>query len=60
MEDILNHKDESALFNIANNFAIRHHNPAQNQNYNEKFWYSWMFHFYLATYHTIVRHITEQ
>lgn len=49
-------KDDAAgLFNIANNFHIRHHNPKQKTNYNKSIWYSWMFHFYLATYHAAVR-----
>jgi len=52
---ILKHKDESILFDIANNFAIRHHNPEQKRDYDESIWYSWMFHFYLATYHAVIR-----
>ena len=24
-------------------------------NYDNKVWYSWMFHFYLATYHAVIR-----
>ncbi len=48
-------KDDSDLFNIANNFHIRHHNPAQSSNYDERIWCSWMFHFYLASYHALVR-----
>jgi hypothetical protein len=48
-------KDESALFEIANNFAIRHHSPDQKTNYDQAIWYSWIFHFYLATYHAVVR-----
>jgi hypothetical protein len=52
---VLDRKDESAIFEIANNFAIRHHNPQQKGNYDQDIWYSWMFHFYLATYHACVR-----
>lgn len=52
---VLERKDESAIFNIANNFAIRHHNPEQKSNYDKAIWYSWMFHFYLATYHASIR-----
>lgn len=52
---VLNKKDEAALFDIANNFAIRHHNPQQRANYDKSIWYSWMFHFYLASYHAIIR-----
>jgi hypothetical protein len=53
--DVLDSKDESALFDIANNFSIRHHNPNQKANYDQTIWYSWIFHFYLATYHAAIR-----
>ena len=52
---VLDGKDESAIFELANNFAIRHHNPKQKANYDRGIWYSWIFHFYLATYHAAVR-----
>ena len=34
LEKVLNRKDESALFEIANNFAIRHHDPKQKRDYD--------------------------
>jgi hypothetical protein len=52
---VLDGKDESAIFEIANNFAIRHHNPKQKANYDAAIWYPWIFHFYLATYHAAIR-----
>jgi len=52
---VLDGKDESAIFDIANNFAIRHHNPNQKSNYDRTIWYAWIFHFYMATYHAAVR-----
>jgi DNA repair exonuclease SbcCD nuclease subunit len=55
LKKALNKKDENALFQIANQFAIRHHNPNQKSDYDEKIWYSWIFHFYLASYHAIIR-----
>lgn len=55
LKKALNKKDERDLFNIANSFAIRHHNPDQKTNYDVKVWYSWMFHFYLASYHAVIR-----
>jgi hypothetical protein len=55
LDKVLDNKDESSIFDIANNFAIRHHNPKQKTNYDRSIWYSWMFHFYLATYHTAIR-----
>jgi len=52
---VLDAKDESALFDLANNFGIRHHDPKQKTNYDRAIWYSWIFHFYLATYHAAIR-----
>jgi hypothetical protein len=57
---VLDKKDDSAIFNIANNFGIRHHNPDQKTNYDRAIWYSWMFHFYLATYHAAVRLLVKK
>lgn len=60
LKAVLVRRDESVLFDIANNFAIRHHNPSQRQDYDENIWYSWMFHFYLATYHAVVRMLKKE
>ena len=51
----LNKKDESDLFNIANNFGIRHHNVDQKTDYDKAIWYSWIFYYYLATIHAVLR-----
>lgn len=48
-------KDESDLFNIANNFGLRHHNDKQRTDYDPNIWTSWMFYFYLATAHAALR-----
>ncbi len=55
LEKALNRKDESALFDIANNFGIRHHDPKQKTDYDVTIWHAWMFHYYLATYHAAIR-----
>ena len=47
--------DEGDLFNIVNNFGIRHHNDAQKTQYDKPIWYSWMFYYDLATIHAAVR-----
>jgi len=54
----ISQKDESDLFNIANNFAIRHHNDKQKTGYDKALWLSWMFYFYLATLHYSARKIS--
>jgi hypothetical protein len=60
LENVVLNKDEAAIFNIANNFALRHHNPEQKKEYDKDIWYPWMFHFYLATYHAVIRLIKRK
>lgn len=60
LDRVLDAKDSSAIFDIANKFAIRHHNPQQKTEYDKNIWYSWMFHFYLATYHAAIRLLIKQ
>lgn len=55
IKEHLNKKDESDLFNIANNFGIRHHNKDQRTEYDKAIWYSWIFYYYLATLHAVLR-----
>jgi hypothetical protein len=57
---VLNRDDERELFNIANNFSIRHHRPDQKTNYDQAIWHSWMFYHYLATIHACVRLIEKE
>ena len=51
----LDKRDEGDIFNIANNFGIRHHNKDQKIQYDKSIWYSWIFYFYLATIHAVLR-----
>ena len=39
--------DEDRLFEIANQYSIRHHNPGQKTDYDEDIWLSWIYHSYL-------------
>jgi len=54
VKKVLKSKDEADLFNIANNYGIRHHNKNQKTDYDEKVWLSWMFYFYLSTIYTCI------
>lgn len=60
VQDFLTNKDEKDLFNIANNFGIRHHNDKQKTGYDAAIWLSWMFYFYLATIHVLLRRIEHE
>ena len=55
LKTVLLKKDERDLFKIANSFGIRHHNEQQQTDYDKSIWYSWMFHYYLATIHAALR-----
>ena len=52
---VLASQDEKDLFNIANNFGIRHHRSDQKTDYDQEIWLGWVFYYYLATIHTAVR-----
>ena len=54
-KEYLDSQDESDLFNIANNFGIRHHNERQKNKYDIAIWHSWMFYHYLSTIHTLLQ-----
>lgn len=60
LSSVLADGDTDGLFQIANKFHIRHHNNEQKNNYDKNIWYSWMFHFYLATYHAAIRLLVKQ
>jgi hypothetical protein len=55
----LHKQGEQDLFNIVNNFDIRHNNKIQKPDYDKSIWYSWMFHYYLATIHAALRLIEK-
>ncbi len=59
MSGVVTTKDENDLFNIANNFGIRHKNDKQKTEYDKDIWLSWMFYYYLATIHAITRLINK-
>lgn len=54
---LLTSADEKDIFNIANNFGIRHHNDKQKTGYESSLWLSWMFYFYLSTIHVLLRKV---
>ena len=54
-KDPLTSNDEKDLFNIANSFGIRHCNDKQKTDYDSALWLSWMFYYYLATVHVLLR-----
>ncbi|MDO9409695.1 hypothetical protein [Patulibacter sp.] len=47
-------EDESALFLLANGFAIRHNKRDQRRDYDSGAWLQWAFYVYLSTIHTVL------
>jgi hypothetical protein len=59
LKQVLTQKDDALLFDMANNFGIRHFNEKQHATY-DAIWLSWMFHFLLATIHAGTRFLGER
>lgn len=59
-KEVLLSQDEQDLFNLANNFGIRHHNQKQKTDYDQAVWLSWLFYYYLATIHAALRLIERK
>lgn len=57
---VLDSKDENELFQIVNNFGIRHHNGKQKTNYDKAIWHDWMFYYFLATIHACLSMIAKK
>jgi hypothetical protein len=53
-------KDSAELYNIANNFGIRHLNPNQKLEYDKPVWLSWIFYHYLNTINACLHIIKRQ
>ena len=52
-------KDEGALFDLANNFDLRHRRADQRTDYDPIF-LEWLFHWYLATVSLIAKLVARQ
>jgi hypothetical protein len=53
--NVITNKDDGDLFNIANNFGIRHHRIDQKTGYDQQIWIEWMFYYFLATINSVVK-----
>ena len=60
IKEALLRDDEQELFNIANNFGIRHLNKKQKLDYDENVWLSWIFYHYLNTINAFFHIIKRQ
>lgn len=48
-------KDDSALFQIINNFDLRHHRRDQQGDYDKEIWYDWLFYTFLSTINVLLK-----
>lgn len=48
-------KDDGALFQIMNEFNLRHKNRKQHDEYKEEVWYDWFFYTFLASIHVLLK-----
>ncbi|MDH6709156.1 hypothetical protein P3T27_005902 [Kitasatospora sp. MAA19] len=53
-------KDEGALFQIANQFGIRHQDAKQQKEYNSELYLEWIFYWYVATINLTNRIVAAQ
>ncbi len=53
-------KDENEIFQIANNFGIRHFNSKQKNEYDKTIWLNWIFYCFLATIHATQRLLEKE
>ena len=60
IKETLLRTDEQELFNLANNFGIRHLRQDQKLDYDRAVWLSWMFYHYLATINACLHLIKRQ
>ena len=49
LKNYIPNKEERELFNIANNFSIRHHKDTQKTQYDQESYFTWFFYSYLST-----------
>jgi len=54
MRDIIHKQDEGAMFDLANNFGLRHQKDNQKTDY-DSLWLNWDFYLFLSTIHVLVR-----
>lgn len=54
VQEHLSKKDEDGLFNIANNYSLRHHNHKQLPDYGDEF-LDWIFYMYLSTLSLVLK-----
>lgn len=55
VKQLLTAKDAADLFQIVNQFGIRHNKANQQTDYDQPIFYEWLFYYYLAAVHASVR-----
>jgi len=55
LKAITSKNHDKIIFDIVNNYGIRHNDMKQVDDYEKPIWYEWMFHYYLSTVHAVLR-----
>jgi hypothetical protein len=55
LKDSFTKPDESDIFNLLNNFGIRHHNATQKSDYDQAIFLEWSFYYLLSAIHAALR-----
>ena len=56
---ILEGQDNKDLFNILNNFDLRHHNKIQHSEYDKEIWYEYFFYTFLSSINFLLKQNEE-
>lgn len=67
LKDLLNeeyevnkNKHDKLIFDIVNNYNVRHNNENQKKNYSKEIWYDWMMQYYTSTIITYYKLIKDR
>jgi len=55
LKQVTTEKHDKLIFEIVNQYGIRHNRITEKTDYDKPIWYEWMFHYYLATVHATLR-----
>lgn len=55
LKQITTDNHDNLIFQLVNQYGIRHNDLKQKKDYDKPIWYEWMFHYYLSTVHATLK-----